>query len=185
MVTQPSPLTFPLEVVVCSNGLARIAGPGDPSPDGSTFFFVDAPTINASGQVAFSGETLNGFGVFLYSNGKVATVAKPGDRIPPRNSLTFATCLRSTMVERSHLERAWLPEEVAVFIARPKTGRRPGGCGDCVRPGPFFNTTFACSAESETSKKFCFGEIAERSLEVISSVDKRPASPGLAISCNR
>jgi hypothetical protein len=113
-------------VFLFSNGtLTRIAGPGDPSPDGSTFFFVDAPTINATGQVAFSGETLNGFGVFLYSNGKVATVAKPGDRIPPRNSLTFADLPQVNDGGEVAFGAGLATGEVAVFIARPKTDQDP------------------------------------------------------------
>ena len=113
-------------VFLFSHGtLTRIAGPGDPSPDGSTFFFVDAPTINASGQVAFSGETFKGFGVFLYSNGTLVTVAKPGDRIPPRNSLTFADLPQVNDLGEVAFGAGLATGEVAVFIARPTTDQDP------------------------------------------------------------
>lgn len=105
--------------------LIRIAGPGDPSPDGSTFFFVDAPTINSSGQVAFSGETFKGFSVFLYSNGTLVTVAKPGDRIPPRNSLTFADLPQVNDLGEVAFGAGLATGEVAVFIARPTTDQDP------------------------------------------------------------
>jgi len=61
--------------------LSRIVAPGDPSPDGSTFFSADNLTINSSGQIAFTGQTGNGFGVFLYSGGVIEKVAVPGDRL--------------------------------------------------------------------------------------------------------
>jgi hypothetical protein len=54
-----------------SNGtLTRLVGPGDPSPDGSTFLSADAPTVNSSGDVAFTGVTVaNGSGAFVIKNG--------------------------------------------------------------------------------------------------------------------
>jgi len=61
--------------------LTRLVGPGDPSPDGSTFFSTDAPTINSSGQVAFAGVTGNGSGTFLISGGVISKVAVPGDKL--------------------------------------------------------------------------------------------------------
>jgi len=61
--------------------LSQIVAPGDPSPDGSTFFSADNLTINSSGQIAFTGQTGNGFGVFLYSGGVIEKVAVPGDRL--------------------------------------------------------------------------------------------------------
>ena len=113
-------------VFLFSHGnLTRIAGPGDPSPDGSTFFFVEAPTINSSGQVAFSGETFKGFSVFLYSNGTLVTVAKPGDRIAPRNSLTFADLPQVNDLGEVAFGAGLATGEVAVFIARPTTDRDP------------------------------------------------------------
>ena len=105
--------------------LTRIAGPGDPSPDGSTFFFVDAPTINSSGQVAFSGETFNGFGAFLYSKGTVVKVAMPGDRILPRNSLTFADLPQVNDSGEVAFGAGLATGEIAVFIARPKDDPDP------------------------------------------------------------
>jgi len=66
----------------------RIAGPGDPSPDGGIFLVADAPTMNNSGQIAFSAETTVGLGAFAYINGTVVKVAAPGDRVGPNDVLT-------------------------------------------------------------------------------------------------
>jgi hypothetical protein len=67
-------------IFLYSNGtLARIVGSGDAAPDGSSFSFVDSPTINASGQVAFFGASAADVGVFLYSSGQITKVAAAGD----------------------------------------------------------------------------------------------------------
>jgi hypothetical protein len=58
-----------------NNTLTRIAGPGDSAPGGGSFLSADFPSINASGQVAFKGQTATGTGVFLYNNGKITKVA--------------------------------------------------------------------------------------------------------------
>jgi len=99
--------------------LTRIAGPGDPSPDGSTFLFADAPTINASGQIAFSGQTFIGFGAFLYSNGVLQKVVAPGDRIPPMNSITFADLPQVNDAGQVAFGAGLATGEIAVFLAVP------------------------------------------------------------------
>jgi hypothetical protein len=66
----------------------RIAGPGDPSPDGGVFLVADAPTMNNSRQIAFSGETTIGLGAFAYVNGTVVKVAAPGDHVGVNEVLT-------------------------------------------------------------------------------------------------
>lgn len=63
-----------------SNGtLLRIAGPGDPTPDGGTLVFADSPSINGSGQVAFFGITTNSESLFMYGNGHISKVVSGGD----------------------------------------------------------------------------------------------------------
>jgi len=64
-----------------NNTLTRIVGPGDPAPGGGSFLSADSPSINASGEVAFFGQTTNNLGVFLYSNGQITQVAASGDLI--------------------------------------------------------------------------------------------------------
>ena len=58
------------------------------APDGGVFLAADAPTMNNSGQIAFSGETTVGFGVFTYINGTVVKVAAPGDQVGLNDVLT-------------------------------------------------------------------------------------------------
>jgi hypothetical protein len=101
--------------------LTRIAGPGDPSPDGSTFSSADAPTINSSGQVAFSGVNLaNGPGAFLYTGGQMVKVAVPGDRINDHTILTFVD--RPQVNDRGEVAFGadLSTGEAAVFIAKPR-----------------------------------------------------------------
>lgn len=100
--------------------LTRIVGPGDPSPDGSTFFSADAPTINASGQVAFSGETsATGFGVFLFSAGAVLKVAIPGDRTTGHTTITFADQPQVNDLGEVAFGADLSTGDTAVFVARP------------------------------------------------------------------
>jgi hypothetical protein len=99
--------------------LTRIAGPGDPSPDGSIFLSTDAPTINASGQIAFSGETFIGFGAFLYSNGVLQKVIAPGDRLPQRDSITFADLPQVNDAGQVAFGAGLATGEIAVFLAVP------------------------------------------------------------------
>lgn len=64
------------------DSITRIAGPGDPAPDGDTFITADNPSINSSGLVAFWGITSTfHLGVFLYSNGAISPVALAGDPV--------------------------------------------------------------------------------------------------------
>lgn len=68
-------------VFLYRNGaLTRVVGPGDPSPDGGTFQFADAPSINANGDISFFGETSNfNFGAFVFHQGHFIQVAVAGD----------------------------------------------------------------------------------------------------------
>ena len=100
--------------------LTRIAGPGDPSPDGSTFFTADAPSINAFGQVAFSGETFtHGFGAFLFSAGSVQSVAIAGERIPGNVTVTFADLPQVNDFGEVAVGVGLSSGEIAVIVARP------------------------------------------------------------------
>lgn len=99
--------------------LSRIAGPGDPSPDGSTFFTADAPSINALGQVAFSGETFtHGFGAFVFSAGSVQSVVIPGDRVPGA-TVDFADLPQVNDLGEVAVGVGLSNGENAVLVARP------------------------------------------------------------------
>ncbi|HET9181114.1 MAG TPA: choice-of-anchor tandem repeat NxxGxxAF-containing protein [Candidatus Angelobacter sp.] len=108
--------------------LTRIAGPGDASPDGSTFFSADAPTINALGQVAFSGETFtHGFGAFLFSAGIVQNVAIAGDRLPRNVTVTFADMPQVNDLGEVAVGVGLSNGENAVLVARPLTEQDDDG----------------------------------------------------------
>ncbi|HEX7286873.1 MAG TPA: choice-of-anchor tandem repeat NxxGxxAF-containing protein [Candidatus Angelobacter sp.] len=116
--------------------LTRIAGPGDPSPDASIFFTADAPTINSSGQVAFSAETGHGFGAFLFSAGTVMKVATPGDSVPPRMFLTFVDLPQVNDKGEVAFGAGLSTGEIAVFIARPLVEDDQDPEDFLTQPGP-------------------------------------------------
>ncbi len=99
--------------------VSRIAGPGYVSPDGTTFFSADAPTINSTGQVAFSGQTGKGFGVFLFANGTVSKIAAPGDTLPDGRIIDLADLPQVN--DRGHVAFGadLLMGKTVIFIARP------------------------------------------------------------------
>src|SRR5262249_47244699 len=90
------------------------------------FLEADAPTINSTGQIAFSGETFRGFGAFLYSNGVLQKVVAPGDRIPPRGSITFADLPQGNDAGEVAFGAALATGEDAVFIAVPPDDQEAG-----------------------------------------------------------
>jgi hypothetical protein len=99
----------------------RIAGPGDLSPDGSPFISADAPTINSSGQVAFTGVTAaKGSGAFLYAGGSIVPVAVRGDLV---HKVTLTTVDRPQINDLGEVAfGANLSGGlVGVFIAKPKS----------------------------------------------------------------
>jgi hypothetical protein len=71
--------------------LARVAGPGDPTPDGTFFTSASSATINAAGEIVFSGTTNTGdAGVYTYTNGSMVTVAHNGTPIGSGMTLVAA-----------------------------------------------------------------------------------------------
>lgn len=71
--------------------LLRVAGPGDPTPDGESFASASFATINAAGNIVFAGTTTTGdSGVYAYLNKRLVTVAHAGTQIAPRRKLTAA-----------------------------------------------------------------------------------------------
>jgi hypothetical protein len=74
-----------------SGGLTRIAGPGNATPNGGIFDSASFPSINASGEVVFSG-TANGedAGIYAYNGGTLVTVAHKGTQIAPHRELIAA-----------------------------------------------------------------------------------------------
>jgi hypothetical protein len=99
--------------------LTRIVGPGDPSPDGSIFFSADAPTINASGQVAFSGQTGHGFGVFIFSGGTISKIAVPGDTLPDHRIFEFTDLPQVNDLGHVAFTGDLSNGSTVIFIARP------------------------------------------------------------------
>ncbi len=75
-------------------GILSIAHQGSPAPGGGTFRLAFGPEINNRGQVVFVGDLTPapGFGtdtgIFLYSDGKIVPVARPGDPMPGGGRLT-------------------------------------------------------------------------------------------------
>jgi hypothetical protein len=102
--------------------LTRIVGPGDGSPDGSIFFSADAPTINASGQVAFSGQTGKGFGVFLFSGGTISKIAAPGDTLPDHRIFEFTDLPQVNDLGHVAFTGDLSNGTTVIFIARPMDG---------------------------------------------------------------
>jgi hypothetical protein len=99
--------------------LTKLVGPGDPSPDGSTFLSADAPSINSSGEIAFAGVTVaNGNGAFLISGGVISKVAVPGDKLHGE-SLTFVDLPQINDLGDIAFGADILNGDTVVFIARP------------------------------------------------------------------
>jgi hypothetical protein len=67
-----------------------LAHAGDPAPGGGAFMSFDSPALNAAGQVAFVAGLSPGLsGVFLFSDGSLNSVARPGDTSPEGDTFTF------------------------------------------------------------------------------------------------
>jgi hypothetical protein len=99
--------------------LTKLVGPGDPSPDGSTFVSADAPTINSSGEVAFAGVTVaNGNGAFLISGGAISKVAVTGDTLHG-DALTFVDLPQINDLGDIAFAADLLNGDTVVFLARP------------------------------------------------------------------
>jgi hypothetical protein len=76
--------------------LSVIARHRDPAPGGGTFVLstaqsIFAPSLNAAGQVAFAaGLSTGSTGVFLFADGNLSQIARPGDLAPGGGTFTFA-----------------------------------------------------------------------------------------------
>lgn len=102
--------------------ITRIAGPGDHDPSGNLFLLADSPSINSAGQIAFTGDvSVDGFGTFLYSQGTIVKIARPGDRVPGpgQATLTFADLARLNNQGQVAFVGGLSTGESAVFIATP------------------------------------------------------------------
>lgn len=98
---------FPPQAVVISaltglyvkNGgtIRTIVHEGDPAPGGGNFRSAFHDVMNNLGQIAFNGDLTpppdsnQSIGVFLYSGGTVAAIARPGDPMPGGGSLVNAS----------------------------------------------------------------------------------------------
>jgi hypothetical protein len=80
-------------IYLASSGtLTKIIASGDAFPDGGTFAFPFAPSINDSGQIAFGGLANNSAadaGLFLFSNGQLKVVVTEGTSLPGGKFLDF------------------------------------------------------------------------------------------------
>lgn len=72
-----------------SGTIVPVAEQGQAAPGGGNFAIAFGPVMNSAGQVVFIGDLTpepaggnDDLGVFLYSNGKLVSVARPGDAIP-------------------------------------------------------------------------------------------------------
>jgi hypothetical protein len=98
--------------------VARIIGPGDPSPDGGIFLSADSPSINSSGQLVFIAQTTASFGAFLVDKGTITRIAAAGDVVLGQ-PLTF---IRSPKINNNgHVTFTGdlINNGSAVFVARP------------------------------------------------------------------
>lgn len=101
----------------------RVAGPGDATPDGSNFVSASSATINATGQVSFQGSTSTGdVGVYLYSNGTIATVAHNGTPIGGQKTLVAAFLPSVNSSGQISFTGAFPDGTSAVLIASPTNG---------------------------------------------------------------
>jgi hypothetical protein len=117
--------------------LSRIAGPGDPDPSGNIFLLADTPSINSAGQIAFTGDVnVDGFGTFLFTNGVIVKIARPGDRVPGegRPTLTFADSARLNNQGQVAFIGGLSPTEAGVFIATPGAGDPDTSAGPAIDP---------------------------------------------------
>lgn len=68
--------------------IISLAHQSDPAPGGGTYRFASRPVINNQGEVVFLGDLTRApdifeiLAVFLFSDGEVMPIARPGDRLP-------------------------------------------------------------------------------------------------------
>lgn len=125
-------------VFLYSHGtVTRIAGPGDPDPSGNVILLADSPSINSAGQVAFTARVnVDGFGTFLYSNGSIVKIARPGDRVPgpDRPTLFFADLPRLNDQGQVAFVGLMSNFETGIFIATPSAGEPSTEAGPELDP---------------------------------------------------
>ena len=77
--------------------LRTVVHAGDPAPGGGNFRQVFHDAMNNRGDIAFNGDLTpppdanQSIGVFLYSGGKIVTIARPGDPMPGGGTLVNAS----------------------------------------------------------------------------------------------
>jgi len=102
--------------------VTRIAGPGDPTPDGDTFADTYLAWINDAGSIVFSAGTYSGdYGVYEYAGGNLITVAHAGTVIPGFGPLLDASSSPSiNAAGQIAFNGDLLDGTVAAFIATPQ-----------------------------------------------------------------
>jgi hypothetical protein len=77
--------------------IQSVAHQGDGAPGGGTYRFAFGPMLNNRGQIAFIGDltpapdSAKALAVFLHSNGRTISVARPGDPMPGGGKLSTAS----------------------------------------------------------------------------------------------
>jgi hypothetical protein len=122
---------------------SSVAQTGDAAPGGGTFVFDAlnfdfAPSVNASGSVAFgAGLSTGGEGVFLFGDGAITTVARPGDPAPGGGSFTNAYTA-SLNDPGQVVFVATTPSVTGVFFLSGGTVTRIAATGDATPGGDTF-----------------------------------------------
>jgi len=82
-----------------SGNIRTIVHAGDPAPGGGNFRQVFHDVMNNRGDIAFNGDLTpapganQSIGVFLYSDGKIRAIARPGDLMPGGGTLVNASLI--------------------------------------------------------------------------------------------
>jgi hypothetical protein len=109
--------------------LVRIAGPGDPTPDGTVFTSASSARVNGAGEIVFAGTTnIGDAGVYAYSNGAIVTVAHSGTPIGSGMTLVAAFLPGLNGLGQISFTGALANGASVVLVASPsKTGSTTSG----------------------------------------------------------
>lgn len=133
-----------------------LAHQGDPAPGGGTYRLASRPVINNRGEVVFFGDltpapgTFESLAVFLFTEGEVMPVARPGDALPGGGAFVTASPLAGTLginkrgdvTFSASLVRDGMPETGLYLWSRgalqlvAKTGTQIPGVGTIVQLQP-------------------------------------------------
>src|SRR5262249_19176205 len=104
--------------------LQRLVQSGDQIPSGVVGTLFSEPSINESGDVAYSSSFINdgaNFGVFLVHNGQVQKVVADGDLIPDQHTFFLQLTLPAM---------TWLNNNGDILFQAEENPGFSGGCSD-------------------------------------------------------